>query len=170
MDTDQDVTRVVRSWLQANEHESASLIVTDVLARRKLSPGLLHDESGGKLASLDATLIARALDNLLDNAEHHGGGVRSCAVRIEPGKSSAGAAARESLVFEVCDGGPGFTREALARGFEAFYRSAVPSRPSHGSLGLGLALVERIARAHGGRAWAENTPGGGARVSFSVAL
>jgi signal transduction histidine kinase len=47
--------------------------------------------------------------------------------------------------------------------FDAFYRGDGSS-----SLGLGLTLVERIARAHGGRAWAENRPDGGARVHFEI--
>jgi signal transduction histidine kinase len=154
---------------------AAGPIFADVLSRRQLSPALLQDESGGRVASLDATLIARALDNLLENAELHGGGARSCAVRLAPAggavrASGAAPSTRESLVFEVCDDGPGFPPQALSRAFEAFYRSAAPSRGAHGSLGLGLALVHRIARAHGGRAWAENLAGGGARVCFSVAL
>lgn len=149
---------------------AAGRLFADVLARRQLSPELLNDESGGKPAPLDATLIARALDNLLENAEHHAGGVQSCAVRLS---SAAGPTVsgpeRESLVFEVCDAGPGFSAEARSRGFEAFYRSPTGGSSS-GSLGLGLALVQRIARAHGGRAWAENLPAGGARVCFSVAV
>jgi len=64
--------------------------------------------------------------------------------------------------FEVLDRGPGFREEELTRAFEAFYSGrAAPSQA--GSLGLGLALVARIARAHAGRAYAENRPDGGAR-------
>ncbi|MEY4546217.1 MAG: hypothetical protein RL685_2412 [Pseudomonadota bacterium] len=153
---------------------AAAQLFADVLARRQLSPALLRDESGGKLASLDVTLIARALDNLLENAEQHGGGVLSCSVRWERApvtpSAVAGRAARESLVFEVCDKGSGFSPEVLPRAFEAFYRSTEARGSRHGSLGLGLALVQRIAHAHGGRAWAENVSGGGARVAFSVAV
>ncbi|MEY2932006.1 MAG: hypothetical protein RL033_2755, partial [Pseudomonadota bacterium] len=67
---------------------AAGQLFADVLARRQLSRGLLQDESEGKLASLDVTLIARALDNLLENAEQHGGGVRSCSVRWERSPSA----------------------------------------------------------------------------------
>ena len=56
----------------------------------------------------------------------------------------------------------------LPRVFEAFYRGLGGATDRSGSLGLGLALVRRIARAHGGDAWAENLPDGGARVAFSV--
>lgn len=145
---------------------AAAQLFADVLVRRQLSPGLLRDETGGRQWSLDATLIERALDNLLENAEHHGRGVQSCSVRLAP---PGPGAARESLVFEVSDSGPGFSSDALSRAFEAFYRATAPVG-AHASLGLGLALVQRIAHAHGGRAWAENVAAGGARVSFSVAL
>jgi signal transduction histidine kinase len=129
------------------------------LERAGLGPDLLADESQGASFSGDATLIGRALANLLDNAARHGQGVAALAVRRLEG----------ALEFTVDDLGPGFHPEELERSFSAFYRGAAgPStRPS---LGLGLALVRRIAHAHGGRAWAENLPGGGARVGFSVSL
>jgi len=46
------------------------------------------------------------------------------------------------------------------------FRAFVPSRA--GGLGLGLALVSRIAVAHNGGAWITDRPGGGARVGFTV--
>jgi two-component system, OmpR family, sensor kinase len=176
-----------------------------ILARRQLDAGLLDDRSGGAVARVDATLITRALDNVLDNAIRHAGRVSRCSVRVvgSAGPSSratgpadlgrafgqeapaAGGTAEpegearsarraspdaEVLVFEVRDSGPGFPEHVLPKVFEAFYRGPEAPPGTSGSLGLGLALVRRIARAHGGDAWAENLEGGGARVAFSVAL
>jgi signal transduction histidine kinase len=122
-------------------------------------------EPAGKLVSppaplpfvADPTLIARALANLIDNARKHGGGLDGMAVRAGDG----------TVVFEVSDRGPGFGPGDEARVFERFYRGG-PDAGHHGSLGLGLALVKRIAVAHGGRADAANRPDGGARVTLEL--
>lgn len=108
----------------------------------------------------DATLISRALVNLIDNARRHGRGV-AC-LRIAEGPS------RDTLLFAVEDNGDGFDASDLERNFSAFARTEPTSGRSASSLGLGLSLVRRIARAHGGRAWAENRPEGGARVCVEV--
>ncbi|MCA9718655.1 MAG: HAMP domain-containing histidine kinase [Myxococcales bacterium] len=107
----------------------------------------------------DATLLLRALANLLQNARAHGGGVTGVRVRED--------AARVS--FEVEDAGPGFADAERGRVFSSFYRGDHRAGARHGSIGLGLSLVRRIAEAHGGEAWAENRPEGGARVGFSIA-
>jgi two-component system OmpR family sensor kinase len=73
------------------------------------------------------------------------------------------ASSGENVRLTVSDRGPGFPKESLGRVFDAFYRGDGSS-----SLGLGLSLVERIARAHSGRAWAENRPDGGASVHFEM--
>jgi two-component system, OmpR family, sensor kinase len=120
----------------------------------------------------DPTLLARALANLIDNAQGHGGGLTCLRVRagenlrgsVDDVLSVEGDVAPE-VVFEVEDSGPGFTPSEIDRAFESFYRG---SSRGHGSLGLGLALVKRIASAHQGRAWAENRPSGGARLAFSL--
>jgi two-component system, OmpR family, sensor kinase len=126
------------------------------LERAGLDPERLDVSASDVSLAGDPTLLARALANLLDNAERHAGGAVRLGVR----------AGDSSVVFEVDDRGPGFAAEDLPRAFESFYRGR---QRGHGSLGLGLSLVRRIAVAHGGRAWAENLPDGGARVSFSVA-
>ena len=96
---------------------------------------------------------------LLDNATRHGGGVTRVVVRdAEPG----------SVAIEVHDAGPGFTKELLPRAFEPFQRGHAERRGST-SMGLGLALVRRIAEAHGGTAWAENGEERGAIVAMRVA-
>lgn len=161
----------------------AAELCGEALERRKLPITLLDDQTDRARVDVDATLISRALDNLLDNAARHGGGVRRCTLRLEPTpdvgrenvsnpgqRAEGGQRTPSMLIFDVSDAGPGFSGETLPRAFDAFYRDGRASHDQPGSLGLGLALVRRIAVAHGGQAWAENMPDSGARVSFSVAL
>ncbi len=111
----------------------------------------------------DATLIGRALANLLENAKRYGVSVE----KLEVSQRTMPEGARE-IVFTVHDRGPGFDATDLEKVFDPFYRGEHRAGAGHQSLGLGLSLVSRIAQAHGGRAWAENRPGGGACVSFSI--
>lgn len=105
----------------------------------------------------DATLLARALANLIDNARRHGGGLER--LRVE----SDGDRVR----FEALDRGPGLAPGDDTKIFEAFYRGE-RTRDDKPSLGLGLALVRRIAEAHGGTVYARNREGGGAIVGLEL--
>jgi signal transduction histidine kinase len=105
----------------------------------------------------DARMLRRAVRNLLENARRHGGGTP-----IEVSVSRIGVQAQ----LAVEDRGPGVPDAECERIFEAFYRPAAAR--GAGGLGLGLALVRRIARHHGGDARCAARRGGGTR--FEVAL
>jgi two-component system OmpR family sensor kinase len=144
----------------------AGALAHTVCERRHLPAGRLEISEAHVRFAGDATLVARALDNLIDNAEQHGQGLAR--ILIRPATASEHPLAAKAAVFEVEDRGAGFSAETRQRAFEAFFRAPRADGEANTSLGLGLALVERIARAHGGRAWAENLATGGARVGFSV--
>ncbi|MBA3304722.1 MAG: sensor histidine kinase [Thermoleophilaceae bacterium] len=76
------------------------------------------------------------------------------------------ASARDGTVdLRVCDAGEGFPAEFLDHAFERFTRA--DEARGRGGAGLGLAIVDAIARAHGGRAWAANSPEG-AQVAIAL--
>ncbi len=128
---------------------SAADIARDALERQGLAADLLVVEDEVSLV-LDPTLVGRALANLLDNAERHAGGATLLRIRTT----------HEHVLFEVGDDGEG---PPGAEAWEAYQQGpAGKARLKRGSLGLGLALVRRIAEAHGGEAYAERRPEGGA--------
>lgn len=68
------------------------------------------------------------------------------------------------------DAGDGLEPEELERLFEPFYRGRRSREKQVKGFGLGLALVRRVAEAHGGRVWAENRKEGGARFVIELPL
>jgi len=129
------------------------LLVARAIERAGVDPSVLQNDAANVHIKGDPTLLDRALCNLLENAQKHGAGVDSVRLSLSEG----------NVRLTVSDRGPGFPKESLERVFDAFYRGDGSS-----SLGLGLSLVERIARAHSGRAWAENRADGGASVHFEI--
>jgi signal transduction histidine kinase len=108
----------------------------------------------------DEGLLARALDNLLDNARKYGGGPDK-PIRVEARSEGSEA------VLAVSDAGEGIPPEELERIFDPFYRGA-SVRHRSGGFGLGLALARRVAEAHGGRIQARNQLGGGACIEMRI--
>lgn len=145
------------SRMDFGAREEVSLDAADVAARALeragLDASLLAVEGAPGQFRGDATLVQAALGNLLGNARKHGG--RVTALRV--------ARAEGAVSFAVDDDGAGFAPDDLTRAFEPFYQGREARQ--RGGVGMGLALVARIAKAHGGGARAENLPGGGARVT-----
>jgi len=104
----------------------------------------------------DRLRIDQALGNLVDNALRHGKG----AIRLEAIAEDA------TIAFRVSDEGDGFPPDFLSHAFERFSRADVAR--SEAGAGLGLAIVDAVARAHGGSVGAENLPGGGAAITIRV--
>ena len=105
-------------------------------------------------------LLGQLLDNLLDNAAKHGrpGGE----VLVETAEDGP------SALLAVQDEGPGVAPEDLDRVFEPFYRSAAARRGGTPGVGLGLAIVRRIAVASGGSVAVRSRPGLGCRVEVRL--
>lgn len=109
----------------------------------------------------DRAQLKQVIVNLLDNAIKY---------TPEGGRIEVHVAGTRSALLEVTDTGIGIPEDALTRVFERFYRvDAARSRESGGA-GLGLAIVESICLAHGGRVSAENRPGGGSRFVVELPL
>ncbi len=107
----------------------------------------------GITLSADRLRLDQALGNLVDNALRYGEAAVLLSAAAEDGQ----------VTLRVRDGGgPGFPPELVEHAFERFTRA--DRARSRGGAGLGLAIVDAVARAHGGRAGAANREGGGAEV------
>lgn len=122
---------------------------------------VLEPPSGPCMVQVDAHLLTRVFENLLDNALRYTPASGSIRVRWRPEPSR--------LVFSVTDTGPGITSTDLPHLFTPLYRGD-PSRNAHtGSAGLGLTIAQRILHAHEGDLIATNSAGGGAVFIGSLA-
>jgi signal transduction histidine kinase len=112
------------------------------------------------LVLADADRLVQVVGNLLSNSLRHVPEGGHITVRVTE--------AERAVQVSVVDDGPGVSPEALPRLFERFWRDDPSRRRATGGSGLGLAIARHIVEGHGGRIWAEPTPGGGLTVSFTI--
>jgi two-component system, OmpR family, sensor histidine kinase MtrB len=145
----------------ARDHDPldyANLPVFDLAdtARQELASSWRSDlveASGDTRIRADQRRIRRVVANLVQNADVHGGGLTAVSVRRVAG----------GVRLSVSDEGLGVPESDREAVFERFSRGrSAPLRGDRGGTGLGLALVRDHVTAHGGAAWYEEAPSGGA--------
>jgi signal transduction histidine kinase len=114
----------------------------------------------GLHAEADPQLVRRVLENLLGNA------LKYSAKVPQPNIEFGAMPATHPTVFFVRDNGAGFDMQHADKLFGMFQR--LHSAKDFEGTGVGLAGVRNIVRRHGGRVWAEATPGQGACFYFTL--
>lgn len=156
-----EVTRIERGTFALQPREGAIGPAVEACVE-KLRPQLeaagcpveLRVESDLPAVAFDADALHHIVDNLLDNAEKYSRDVPERNVSVAVAPENGG------VTITVSDHGPGVP-ENLFRDPRPFRRYA-PSNSA--GLGLGLFLVDRIVRGHGGAIRSTPRPGGGASV------
>ena len=115
----------------------------------------LSIETEPVVVSVDPVQVERIVENLVTNCIRHTPAEAPIWVRVR--------AAGGAVLIEVDDAGNGIPEAERELIFQPFQQSRRP-----GGLGIGLSIVARFAELHGGRAWVEDRPGGGA--AFRVLL
>jgi signal transduction histidine kinase len=108
----------------------------------------------------DRVMAKQVLVNLLGNA------VKFTAKNPDPHVEIGALTMNEECVYYVRDNGIGFDPAHADRLFDPFER--LHYEPEYRGSGLGLTTVKQIITRHGGRVWADGTPGGGATFYFTL--
>ncbi|PIM50834.1 hypothetical protein CS062_22870 [Roseateles chitinivorans] len=141
--------------------------VTDYHEAALEEAGLSVRIEGDGTAEVDAALLKRALSNLIDNATRYATPGSALRVGIEPGRGGI-------VRLWVANRGPVIPTARLPRLFDRFYRAessrgsqAHDERASGEHLGLGLSIVDAVARMHGGAPFARSDDGE-TRIGFTL--
>jgi signal transduction histidine kinase len=157
----EDITMLLRrddrTFLRRESVAVGELMTGVALKVRPFLNGRLTVRSPAPEARLfaDQHRLQQALVNLLHNAAVHTPTAAPVELRLVP--------ENRTWRFEVSDGGPGVPAGDETRIFEQFVHG-----PASKGSGLGLAVVESIATAHGGEAGVRNRPGKGATFWLTI--
>ncbi len=162
-----DFSRLERGKTQ---YDKVELDARDVVSKAAEVFKLRLERQGVKLAlelgdepvkvEADEHALSLAVFNLIDNALKYAEGTGE--IRVAVGR-------RQGLVTIVVeDEGPGLPPDELRRVFERFYRGQAAAKGRQRGTGIGLSIVQAVARGHGGKVWVESEGGRGARFAIEL--
>ena len=170
-----DILTTTRMDLQSRSHKATGFS----LRRSNVAPGSVAEQASERFRAryperelllsiaaglpevfVDAGLLRRVLDNLLDNAQKYSPPERAIRLSLSFGSE---------LVFEVTDEGIGIAPNDMPGVFEPFFRAERSRSRGTGGVGLGLTLAKRIVDAHDGRIALESVGGQGTRARVYLA-
>jgi two-component system CheB/CheR fusion protein len=157
------LSRITRQNIERTKVDMSKAALAVVAELRHADPdrSVEVDIKEGLVSFADSLQIDIVLSNLLGNAWKFTSKTENA--RIEFGSSEESG----KTVYYVKDNGAGFDPEYMERMFMPFHR--LHSDQEFEGTGIGLAIVERIIRRHGGRMWAEGKTGNGASIFFTLA-
>lgn len=161
----------IRSFMKRRALDLEPLVLRELLEQVAL---LVHAELRSRRVRLDVDTpsglprvrgdlvqLQQVLINLILNAADALNGAPDATRHLHV---TARRPALDTVEVAVCDHGPGIEKATLPTIFEPF----VSTKPD--GMGLGLAISQNIIKAHGGRLWVEDTPGGGATFRFTLSI
>jgi PAS domain S-box-containing protein len=154
------VTRTVLHPQPLDLTAIASTILDDLRARDPERVAEI-DVQTGMTAVADPGLLRAVLENLLGNAWKFSG--KMATARIAVGVTRT---AESDTTYFIQDNGAGFDMEFADQLFAPFQR--LHRATEFEGTGVGLATVQRVIHRHGGRIWAESSPGKGAKFFFTL--
>lgn len=156
-----DIDRLNRGIVEPQYRtvDAAALTRRSVESLDALDDRVIEVEAQPLVLTVDPPKLERIIENLVTNAVRHTHATSRIWVKLEPSEGGA--------VLSVEDDGPGVPSDLHNAIFEPFRQGPTASPHSPGT-GVGLSLVAKFAELHGGRAWVEDRPGGGA--AFRVFL
>jgi signal transduction histidine kinase len=122
------------------------------------------EAEGATMVMVDAEALRQAVENVVGNAIKYGGDPPTVTVRISRVETPAGV----QVQIAVEDRGLGIPRDELRLVFDPFFRGREAMKRQIRGTGLGLSLVDRVMKAHGGKVVVESAPGRGSRFVLSL--